>query len=504
MNEQNGMNNQISNNTASNAIQGNNLNNEQILNNQNIQPVPNQPLTLGQMVNTTPNQINDGQNNVPQSINNQVQPAVNQTQLTNNQNTNILNQMPQNNNLMGTNDNQITNMQNQMPTDNTPSIQAIEQPQGLDNETATTKKKTPIILFVLIALIIIISGVMVCNSFIFNNPKKIFTTVSNTLLKNANNINISTKTNIDYNISINVSSQDENTQQILDIINELKLKGTFASDTNNNVMNGIISYKDDELLNYGIQGNNEALYIKLNNLYDKTIKINTSNQSESITEYSTDINDYNVAVNSLSNAISNALNNANYRKETTEINNQKVKKVTLILDEKFLTDLCNLLLQDKSFLESYSKITNNDESSIEQMLKDAIKEAANNNEELSVYLLKNELKRIEYAGRESVITVDINDNQYEFNISESNVSKYNGVIKISTMSNQKLLSISINMLEEKINLNVNTIYSIDNNKEIELLDTSDAIDYQELTEEDITNITQKLYENEALLSLIEE
>ena len=504
MNEQNGMNNQIPNNTASNAIQGNNLNNEQILNNQNIQPTPSQPLTLGQMVNTTPNQINDGQNNVPQSINNQVQPAVNQTQLTNNQTTNISNQMPQNNNLMGTNDNQITNMQNQMPTDNTPSIQAIEQPQGLDNETATPKKKTPIILFVLIALIIIISGVMVCNSFIFNNPKKIFTTVSNTLLKNANNINISTKTNIDYNISINVSSQDENTQQILDIINELKLKGTFASDTNNNVMNGIISYKDDELLNYGIQGNNEALYIKLNNLYDKTIKINTSNQSESITEYSTDINDYNVAVNSLSNAISNALNNANYRKETTEINNQKVKKVTLILDEKFLTDLCNLLLQDKSFLESYSKITNNDESSIEQMLKDAIKEAANNNEELSVYLLKNELKRIEYAGRKSVITVDINDNQYEFNISESNVSKYNGIIKISTMSNQKLLSISINMLEEKINLNVNTIYSIDNNKEIELLDTSDAIDYQELTEEDITNITQKLYENEALLSLIEE
>ena len=504
MNEQNGMNNQIPNNTASNTMQGNNLNNEQILNNQNIQPTPSQPLTLGQIVDTVPNQINNSQNNVSQSTNIQAQPVINQTQLNINQTPNTPNQMSQSNNTMSATDNQISNIQNSMPIDNTQSIQAIEQSQGLDNETSTTKKKPPIILFVLIALIIIISGVMVCNSFIFNNPKKIFTTVSNTLLKNANNINISTKTNIDYNISINVSSEDENTQQILDIINELKLKGTFASDANNNVMNGIISYKDDELLNYGIQGNNEALYVKLNNLYDKTIKINTSNQSESITEYSTDINDYNVVVNSLSNAISNALNNANYRKETTEINNQKVKKVTLLLDEKFLTELCNILLQDRSFLESYSKITNKDESSIEQMLKDAVKEVANNNEELSVYLLKNELKRIEYAGGESIITVDINDNQYEFNISESNVSKYNGTIKISTMSNQKLLSISVNMLEEKLNIDVNTIYSVDNNKEIELFDTSDAIDYQELTEEDINNITQKLYKNEALLSLIEE
>ena len=347
MNEQNGMNNQIPNNTASNTMQGNNLNNEQILNNQNIQPTPSQPLTLGQIVDTVPNQINNSQNNVSQSTNIQAQPVINQTQLNINQTPNTPNQMSQSNNTMSATDNQISNIQNSMPIDNTQSIQAIEQSQGLDNETSTTKKKPPIILFVLIALIIIISGVMVCNSFIFNNPKKIFTTVSNTLLKNANNINISTKTNIDYNISINVSSEDENTQQILDIINELKLKGTFASDANNNVMNGIISYKDDELLNYGIQGNNEALYVKLNNLYDKTIKINTSNQSESITEYSTDINDYNVVVNSLSNAISNALNNANYRKETTEINNQKVKKVTLLLDEKFLTELCNILLQDR-------------------------------------------------------------------------------------------------------------------------------------------------------------
>ena len=519
MNEQNGINNvnqtNNTNNLDNNMTQGVNLNNGQI-----IQPIQNQPVTLGQVVNTSPsepivnqsNPVPTYQNPVPmQNVPNQMAP-------------NMMEQpVAQNNFSIPTTDNQMQNMSNQVanmnqPINNQPqnstnqivpnnmATPPMEQPQ--EQTDNTTKKKNPILLIVLIVVIILLAGGAACYYFILDNPQKIFTTAANQILQKANNINIGDKKTIDYNLSINASSEDENIQTVLNIINEIKLKGTYSGDTNNNTMSGVINYKDGELLDYSVQTDGKILYTKLNNIYDKVIKIDTTseNEVEEIPQYSTDINDYKQIISSTSEAIKSVLNNANYKKENTKLDNQKVKKITLVIDEKFLTDFYDLLLQDNNFLTSYSKIMNEEESKIREMLNEAKTDASGNNEEVSLYLtnMKNELKRFEYIGGDYGLTIDINDNQYDFSIYESSVSKYVGYIKLSSLSNQQMLSTSINMVEEKINLNINTIYSIDENKEIELFDTTDAIDYQDLSEEDMNSITTKLYENKTLLTLIED
>ena len=361
-------------------------------------------------------------------------------------------------------------------------------------ETPKKKSKVPIILIVVLLLLV---GGFCVYYYVLDNPKTIFMKAADGIFDKATTVVNNNKGTTTYNLGLNISSEGNESLKILEVINNIKLKGTYATDGTNNVMAGTINYKDNELLNYALQTEENNIYVKLN------LITNESEETEEIPQYSTDINDYKKVMDSIKKALNTALNNAQYKKQLVSLNGAKAKKLTIKVDEKFITTLCSTLMQDSSFLESYSKITNKEQDAVSDGLRKSIEAAKNNDEDISLYLtLKNEFKKLEYEYEKDKYSVDKDGNQYNFDIVTDGTELYNGYVKISESNNQKFLNVSVNLLEEKVKINGNAIYAIDSTKGPELLDTGDAVKYEELSEEDTNLIMSKLMENEAFKELL--
>lgn len=463
----------------------------------------------------------DNQNNNEQSFNNNFGQALNNnlnnvdnqtiegTQNYNiNQSTQTLNQMTNqsiNSQIEQPENNQLppTNNEYQMP-------QRTEIHQNSSNEmddTFVEPRKKPIGAIFLIILLLLIVGGIAYYYLVLDNPKTIFTTAINTALDKVNFEEPKKSGTIDYNLNLNITSPNEEMKDTLDIINKFKLSGTFGIDNNLNELNGIINYKDKQLLNYNIlvdSGENPAVYAKSSDLYDKIIKIEL--EEDESTDYDTNINDYKQIVSSIKNALNSSLENANYEKKLVKLNNETVKKISLKIDEEFLVNIYNKLLQDNSFISSYANIKNMTNEEISDLLNKDITDAEGNNEILNLYLtsFKNEFLKFEYVSDKDSLTITKDNDKYNFDLSESYTSIYQGYVKLTEVNNKNNLTFSVSLIEEELNIDANIEYTIDETNKINFMDISDSVNLDELSEEETNKITENIFKNEAFNSLMED
>ena len=397
-----------------------------------------------------------------------------------------------------------------MPTGTTPiqepgvaNTNQVVAPTG-QAPTEETPKKKSVLPIILLAVILLLVGGFCLYYFVLDNPKTIFIKATETMFAkveenlNRNNGNATTE----YTLGLNLSSEDEQIKPVLDIVNAIKLTGTYWEDGSTGINSGTITYKDNELINYGLQIDKSDVYIKLNDIYDKAILIS---DAEQMPQNSIDMNDYRQLESSIKAALLKSLDGANYKKEMVSLNGDKAKKITLNVDEKFLTTMFNLLLQDSKFIDSYAKITAEEKDEVTELLRKSITDAKNNDEDISIYLsLKNEFKKLEYSSEKDLYSVEINNDQYNFSIAEDDNLVFDGYFKLSETNGQNFLNISLNAVEEKLRINANVIYKVDNTKTPELMDVTDAVKAEELSEEDTNNIMSKLLEKEAVAELIKD
>ena len=294
---------------------------------------------------------------------------------------------------------------------------------------------------------------------------------------------------------------------MLDIINQFKLSGTIGIDNNLNELNGIIKYKDKQLLNYNIlvdNGDNPAMYTRLLDLYDKTIKLEL--EKENITDYDTNINDYKQIASSFKMVLNSSLENANYKKEYLKLNDEMVKKISLNIDELFLTNIYNKLLQDSLFINSYAKINNMTNEEVSDLLNKDISESKDNNETLNIYLsiLKNEFIKFEYINAEDNLTIIKDNDKYNFDLSESFTSVYQGFVKITQVNNKNDLTLSLSLIEKELNIEANIEYLVDESKKTNTMDINNSVNLEELTEEETNKIMENLFKNEAFNLFLED
>ena len=460
------------------------------------------------------NEQNNNETNLNNNINQIPNSNINNQAIEENQNykmnypTQTLNQMnsqPINSQIEQPENNQLppANNEYQMP-------QSTEIHQNSSNEmddTFVEPKKKPIgAIFLLIFLLLIIGGIAYYY-FVLDNPKTIFTTAINKVFDKINFEESKRSGTIDYSLNLNISSPNKEMKDTLDIINKFKLSGTFGIDNNLNELNGIINYKDKQLLNYNIlvdSGENPAVYAKSSDLYDKIIKIELE-EDESI-DYDTNINDYKQIVSSIKNALNSSLENANYEKKLVKLNNETVKKISLKIDEEFLVNIYNKLLQDNSFISSYANIKNMTNEEISDLLNKDITDAEGNNEILNLYLtsFKNEFLKFEYVSDKDSLTITKDNDKYNFDLSESYTSIYQGYVKLTEVNNKNNLTFSISLIEEELNIDANIEYTIDETNKINFMDISDSVNLDELSEEETNKITENIFKNEAFNSLMED
>ena len=140
--------------------------------------------------------------------------------------------------------------------------------------------------FIFILILFIIIGALCYYYFIFDNPKTIFTYITNNTL---NSINLSNNDkSISYSIDIDGKSEKEDINKIFSIINKMIFDGTIGNDNNKRILNGNIYYDDKLLIDYNFlidTNDKDNIYIKFDNISNKVIKVNTASSCSDKTLY---------------------------------------------------------------------------------------------------------------------------------------------------------------------------------------------------------------------------
>lgn len=380
--------------------------------------------------------------------------------------------------------------------------------EDMDTSFVEPKKHHFFLGFFIFLLVVIIGGAC-AYYFVLDTPKKTYLTLLDKLTED--NPVISEKTNDDinynYSISTNLLSSDKETQQILDIINKIDLTGTTKYD--NNILKGTnnIKYNKEELLDitYRLDLSNPALYIKLNKVLDKIIKLDVDTETSITNNIDINKDDYIKLFNLVIKNFKLSLENANFERKITKLNNNYVFKETLLLDETLEKELLTKLIHDDEFLQTYAKINEMTVTEASDELNEELANIESDKSTISVYktILKNELQKLELIDEDNNFTIIKEDDKYNYEIVEENELLYKGYVKVKQDNKETKETFSLELIKEKISLELNMTYSKNTNS-IEELDPKKAISIEELTEEDATKIMQYIQENKTVKSLLDD
>ena len=250
-------------------------------------------------------------------------------------------------------------------------------------------------------------------------------------------------------------------------------------------------------------------YLSLKELYPKTIKVESEEDSltDDTQKVDTSIDDYKQVYNSFLTALKESMANAKYTKSYTKLNDKLVKKITINIDKSLVETLITKLLNDEKFSASDAKIMNITETEVSDELNEELSNLEDKTEVLSIYLgiINNEFNMLDIdAGEDGQIKITKENDTYQFEYSENYTLMYQGKITITKNSNQTSISLSIDLLEEKTSVKLNMTTKLDETKGIDELDTSNTVNIDEISEDDMTNIMTKLLDNDAITSLLKD
>lgn len=375
------------------------------------------------------------------------------------------------------------------------------------------KKSFPIgIIFVLLILILI--GGCAYYYFVIDSPKNIFLTGLN---KVSNNIELDDttyeKTNIDFSLDLNLITNKKDYIELTNIINEMSITGNFGIDftKKEETINIKALYEEKDL--FGVTGyiTKDTMYMKLDNIFDKVLKDELTEEdikdlNETFNNYEEEDKSTKIVIESLIEHFTKTLKEANYTKEYVELDDTYVKKITLLIDKEFIKNFCNKLLNDQEFIENYSKLEGITESELKEKINIEINNLENETCEISLYLsiFENEFIKLELIFNEERITITKENKELAYKYYESSIIKYQGYVSIEKNDNNYQISFSLEDIEEEMTIEVNLNATCEYNKELEILDTTNAIDIDSLTEDDYNKVIENITNNETLNDLYED
>lgn len=371
------------------------------------------------------------------------------------------------------------------------------------------KKKTfPIGMLFVIFILLIIGGCFYYY-FIIDSPKNLFLTI---IKDKFNGIKLDDTTyniiNYDYSFDINIETSNKEYLDIINILNQISITGHTDIDIKNKKNYTILNtlYQEKDLFGFEVYSeNSNNIYLKLNNIYDKVIKSKIENKEDDINNTIDEISSKKI-ITSLTNAIIDTSKNADYLKEYTTLNDNIVKKITLTINKQFKESFYNNLLNDKDFITNYSKYKGITEEEVKEIIKKEKSSLGEETGEISLYLsiLKNEFIMLDISSDNDKVTITKENDKYNYKIYTDSIIEYQGYISIISNNNDYKINITHEDIEEELSfeINFNISYEYDNN--INSLDTNNAIDYEDLTEEDMNQIMLNLMKNNVIMTLIED
>ena len=330
------------------------------------------------------------------------------------------------------------------------------------------------------------------------------------------------KTNLEYDLKFNLDlNEDVADKSDYSFINDIMFKGKIATDFDKKEMSNSITIldSDKELINVNMYAQNKNIYLDLSKLYDKPIKMTLDDEYDKIFDtYSTkNINDVKTIISQFETALKSAFKEEYFKSEdaTVSVDGKDVKAVkhSLLLDEKtfntikkdVLTSLNNdeFISALENISDEYNDGTVNVKDSLNEeisYLEEEIKDSDDKEIEVKFYLytdnrgnvLKAELLNFDDVKIFGITKV--NDNKYNFAIADDGTKKdiLNGDVTI----NGKSITTDMKFdLDETGELNHSFV--------IKVPSLTNAIDYTELTEDDLNKIIINITNDENIKNFVE-
>ncbi len=377
-----------------------------------------------------------------------------------------------------------------------------------------------------------------------------FNELSKSLVKNLsinyeNNINKQTVTG-QAKIYFNplLGNSDDSSNILINNLNNTLINYEYIMDQNLKkiFLNSSILLNTQEILNVNFYQENDLTYMFLKNIFDKYIMIENKDIFNYLEESKNNVDDISYIYNKIIKSLTNNITNDDINVNNTTIDKKEVKKISLVLDEKRFRELSNEIVKDLNKDKKVIEILGEEITKLENNL------TTNNNSnkiDYSIYLLKDNIIRYElgYKNESDDITIIFNDsNEKSISLKSKGkevlkgiITNKNNIINIDITSNNKNIG-NLTIANNKVNLNLQiddgynniiliklnsndnnntvttefSIGTVTNNTNVDILkitdvkniknnianfpniDTSNSINLNKLTEEQINTIENSL------------
>ncbi len=425
-----------------------------------------------------------------------------------------------------------------------------------NEEKIGIKSKFKIPLIVIGVLLIVVLTIGIYKFFQVKDARSLYTSILNDFeSKLVSNLNIKDDAKI-YSISgnllINIDSNDSEINSIGEILNNLKINYEVQMDLNKKLENVLLSttYDNKNLLDLGLYLKEDTMYVDLGDLYNKNIKYSDEELKE-VWEV-IDTNDYETIIKEFNKIIQDNLKEEYFKEESgkTKVNGNDINTKSYILEIKgtevynFENNIINSIEENDNLIVLLSKTGGMTESDVVTYLDNAREELVENEdaiirleihakgfmEETAKVLVNIDNEVIEFhQNKKDTYNIIYNDeeigslvnkkNNKEVNINQDgNTFTYeydgklctiefkdnNARVYLNIENNEKInFMLGVNEDDTSIEIVLDGVIS-DAISEVSSKDNEEYVDYNNLTEEDMETIYNNLYNNEALLSLIED
>lgn len=372
---------------------------------------------------------------------------------------------------------------------------------NMDN-SFVEKKKAPILQIFGIIILILLLASGIYYYFVIDNPKTILKTYFNSI-PSIDNINYPKY--MEYSIKVNVDSNDKENEEFYNLLNKLILNIKYNNNEEYNLYTLNLGYEDKVLPSIKLQtkNNDNKMYLLLEDIYDKTIELDLNNEEDISKINRNNIEkEFNNIYNTLKEEIKTILEKGEYSKKIEKLDKKIVRKYTINISKDTLTNTFNDLLNNKNFITSCTKLTNQNEEKVTKEIKNIINDLTDIDFSIYQELINKNIIKYEITFDNEIITVLYSNNIYTITYKEDDKVIYTGTITIDENDSDTTTYFNSTYITDNENIKTNIIIKTNDTLNIELLDTTNSININDISDKEMNNILNNILNNDAVKSIL--
>ncbi len=333
------------------------------------------------------------------------------------------------------------------------------------------KKKSKIAILLLIIGLVIIGGVIYF--YLFKKSSTFETYINKSFTYLEENLVNTLDSEGKITLSFNLNTNNQDMKDVVNLLNKIKVDSSYQIDFTNKKMNINLNstYDNKELLKGNIYTENSYLYFNLNNITDKYYKSDKIEEYEEMFNLDMNTNDLKEYLSDFQEKLIDNLDKAEIREENVSLNNKNVLKSTLVITDELKKEM-DLASEDYDFTIN----------------------------KLILYTDNKNFVRLEIISDNNTITVDKNNNVYKVEFTEENKEP----VKLDIDIKDNLVNVIAYLNDTDLSGNITFGFSKNKLAKFTSVDVKNATNFNDITEDEMSNIFEKISTNEGVMALLSE